>query len=162
MVRPNEIRLLGEVMVDMTTHAAEAAARHSNVQKGFSVMAKDKLPRSAAVKKSGLKTLQDAAGKKTEAGKVPQSVLLGQLPSERRIWTQDEIAAYVDAFEQQMPAEYREYLRQETTANQIEAELGVEMDRFASRLFPEANSIDTIWLIGEVRGYVRKKLNLEK
>jgi hypothetical protein len=65
-------------------------------------------------------------------------VQFGHLPSDRRVWTEEEIAADVDVFQQQMPAQYDEYLRQEIAANEIEADLGEEMGRLAGRLFPDA------------------------
>jgi hypothetical protein len=119
-------------------------------------------PASIKAKSGRLKTLQDVTEREKTVGQIPQSVLVGELASDRRVWTEDEIEAFVEAFQQQMTAEYDEYLRQETAFNQIGAKLGVEMLRLAGRLFPDATSIDRIWLLGEVRGQVRKKLNLEK
>jgi hypothetical protein len=76
-------------------------------------------------------------------------------------WTEQEIIRFIEAFKAQRPDQYAEYLRQEIDRSAIDAELGLEMDRFGASLFPYAWSLDIAPLKTKVRDHVRRSLNLK-
>ena len=77
-------------------------------------------------------------------------------------WTDDEVSQYIEAFRTQRPDQYAEYIRQEIERNEIEAELGLEMERFAKAVFPHVASRDCTELFGKVRSHVRASLDLNR
>jgi hypothetical protein len=76
-------------------------------------------------------------------------------------WTDEKIVQYIQAFQTRRPNEYAEYVRQEIDRSEIEANLALEMDRFASSMFPHASLADVVELKGKVRDHVRNSLGLK-
>ncbi len=75
-----------------------------------------------------------------------------------RQWTDEEVAAFVEHFKQEMPDDFAEFLRQERENNEIEGELAWRARRLADRWLPGLEFVDLGTLFGKVRDYARAHL----
>jgi hypothetical protein len=76
-------------------------------------------------------------------------------------WTEQEVIQYIEAFKAQRPDQYAEYLKQEIERSEIEAELSLEMSRFAASMFQQVSLIDLTQLFTMTRDHVRRSMNLK-
>ncbi len=75
-----------------------------------------------------------------------------------RKWCDGEVLTFVQNFQQEMPDEYADFLRQERDNNEIENDTWWKAERLAERIFGELSGVDRSSLLGKVRYYFRAQL----
>jgi hypothetical protein len=75
-----------------------------------------------------------------------------------RIWSDEDVASFVEHYKREIPDDFAEFTRQERENNEIESELAWRARRLARKWLPDLDYVDYGSLLGKVRDYVRAHL----
>ena len=75
-----------------------------------------------------------------------------------RVWRDDEVSAFIEYFNHELPEDYAEFLKQEHENNEIDDETWWRAERLAELFFSELSGVDRSSLLGKVRDHFRAML----